>query len=92
MKVDDVLLSKLEKLSMIKIADSKKESFKNELSMIIEKMDSLQEVNTNAITLHDSHKTPMREDIPHDSQIRDKILANAPNSQDGYFVVPKILG
>ncbi|RDU62475.1 Asp-tRNA(Asn)/Glu-tRNA(Gln) amidotransferase subunit GatC [Helicobacter didelphidarum] len=91
MKVDDILLHKLEKLAMIQIQDSKREDFKNELTEIIAKMNSLQEVDTSNILLNNEQKTPMREDIPHNTYIRDDILSQAPKAQDGYFIVPKIL-
>ena len=34
---------------------------------------------------------PMREDVVTDGNIQDKILANAPRSEDGFFVVPKVV-
>ena len=92
MKVDDVLLERLEKLSMIKIDESKKESFKEELSGIIKYMDTLQEVDTSKINIEHSSATPMRDDCVVASDVRDIVLNNAPNAQDGYFIVPKIIG
>ena len=32
---------------------------------------------------------PMREDIVTDGDIQDQVLANAPRTEDGFFVVPK---
>ena len=32
---------------------------------------------------------PMREDVVTDGNIQDQVLANAPRSEDGFFVVPK---
>ena len=34
---------------------------------------------------------PMREDVISDGNIRDQVLANAPKSEDGFFVVPKVV-
>jgi aspartyl-tRNA(Asn)/glutamyl-tRNA(Gln) amidotransferase subunit C len=34
---------------------------------------------------------PMREDVVSDGNIRDKVLANAPKTEDGFFVVPKVV-
>ncbi|AQQ59026.1 glutamyl-tRNA amidotransferase [Helicobacter bilis] len=92
MFVDDKLLDKLEKLAMIHIAQEKREDFKEELSEIIAKMDSLQEVDTDSIALQKDDKTPMRPDLPEDSAIRDQILKQAPKAKDGYFIVPKVIG
>lgn len=91
MQVNDALLSKLEKLSMIKIDDSKKENFKSELSSIIAKMQNLQVVDTSDISEISSQKTPLRQDFPHNANITESILKHAPNTQDNYFIVPKIL-
>jgi aspartyl-tRNA(Asn)/glutamyl-tRNA(Gln) amidotransferase subunit C len=34
---------------------------------------------------------PMREDVVSDGNIRDAVLANAPRTEDGFFVVPKVV-
>ena len=34
-------------------------------------------------------KLPMREDVVTDGNIPDQVLANAPRTEDGFFVVPK---
>lgn len=91
MIVDDNLLDKLEKLAMIHIVPEKCEAFKGELSEIIAKMDSLQEVNTEGIALQKDDKTPMRLDLPEASAVRDQILKQAPKAKDGYFIVPKVI-
>lgn len=92
MFVDDRLLDKLEKLAMIRIAPQKRSSFKEELSAIIAKMDSLQEVDTSDIILQKDEKTPMRLDIPEHTTIREQILKQAPKEENGYFIVPKVIG
>lgn len=92
MIVDDNLLNKLEKLAMIRIEPQKRGDFKDELSAIIAKMDSLQEVNTNDISLQKDEKTPMRVDIPENAEIRNQVLNQAPKSENGYFIVPKVIG
>lgn len=92
MFVDDKLLDKLEKLAMIRIAPQKRSDFKEELSAIIAKMDSLQEVDTSGIVLQKDEKTPMRPDIPENAEIREQILQQAPKAENGYFIVPKVIG
>lgn len=92
MFVDDTLLDKLEKLAMIHIAPEKRSAFKEELSQIITKMDSLQGVNTDNITLQKNEKTPMRSDTPENSGIQGQIFKQAPKAKDNYFIVPKVIG
>jgi len=36
-------------------------------------------------------KLPMREDVVTDGGIVDKVLANAPLTEDGFFLVPKVI-
>jgi len=92
MKIDEKLLAKLEKLSMLK-ADNKEEMIKD-LNQIVEFVEILNDVNTDGIdatfnTLNTS--TPLREDIPQDNDAIKTILAHAPKVDGNYFIVPKII-
>ena len=92
MKIDEKLLAKLEKLSMIQVED--KESMINDLNQIVEFVEILNEVGTSNIeatfnTLNAA--TPMREDNPVDNDAIKTILANAPKVDGNYFIVPKII-
>ena len=92
MKIDEKLLAKLEKLSMIQVED--KESMINDLNQIVEFVEILNEVDTSNIeatfnTLNAA--TPMREDKPVDNDAIKTILANAPKVDGNYFIVPKII-
>lgn len=95
MQVDDTLLSKLEKLSFLKVADDKREEIIAQLSEIVTFVDNLGELNTEGVddkfAMGDA-QTPLREDTPScDAAINDDILKNAPNSADHFFIVPKII-
>ncbi len=95
MKFDDVMLQKLEKLSMLKIEEGKREGMIEELEKIVSFVDILGELDTEGLdpsfTTLDSG-TPMREDTPkEDPQIREIIIENAPDAKDDYFVVPSII-
>ena len=92
MKIDDKLLAKLEKLSMIKVEN--RDGMIDDLNQIVEFVEILQEVNTdnveatfNVLNL----ATPMREDIPVNNDAIKTILDNAPKTQGNYFIVPKII-
>jgi len=95
MQISDELLSKLEKLSALKIdAKNRKETIK-ELSKIVKFVEILNELDLKdeeaTFTTVDGG-TPFREDIPSTNpEIIETILANAPKSESGYFVVPKII-
>lgn len=91
MQIDDKLLSKLERLGMIEIEEGKKEEIKSQLSEILGFVDNIASLDIQTLSSKIELKTPMREDIPQDSQIQQDVLSHAPRAEDGYFIVPKII-
>jgi len=95
MQVDDALLTRLEKLSYVRIDDDKREEVLKQLSEIVSFVDNLSELNTEGVEsafAMDARATPLREDIPHaNPQISEDILQHAPQSADNFFIVPKII-
>ena len=95
MQVDEALLTKLEKLSFLKVSDEKREEIISQLSEIVSFVDNLSALDTEGIDdsfAMSSIATPLREDTPLcNAQINDDIIANAPKSADHFFVVPKII-
>lgn len=95
MIVDDETIDKLAKLSSLEIPSDKKENLKRELSEIINFVDNLKELDVSqyeATFTTVEGGTPLREDIAiQDLELAAHILNNAPQSQDGFFIVPKII-
>lgn len=95
MTVDDKLIEKLSKLSSLEIDDSRKESLKAELGDIINFVENLNEIDVSGIDATFSTVeggTALREDVSNqDLEMSNHILEHAPKSEDGYFVVPKII-
>lgn len=95
MTIDDQLLERLSKLSSLTIDESKKESLKSELSEIVNFVENLNEVNVEGISATFSTiegGTALREDVVNGSaEISEHILKHAPKSENGSFVVPKII-
>lgn len=91
--LDDGLLHRLEKLGMIEIDENKKEEIKKNFSDILGFVDNISSLDLDDIKLEAKDmKTPLREDVKqNDSSISRSILENAPDSKDGYFIVPKII-
>jgi len=92
MKIDEKLVRRLENLSMIEIED--KEKMAKDLEEIVEFVEMLNELDTESIDATFStldNPTPLREDNPVKSGIIEDVLANAPKTKDGYFIVPKII-
>ena len=93
--VDDNLIAKLAKLSSLEIDDSRKEKLKSELGDIINFVENLNEIDVSNIEATFSTiegGTPLREDVSkQDLELSNHILNHAPKSEDGYFIVPKII-
>ena len=95
MQVDDALLTRLEKLSYLKVSDDKRKTIISQLSEIVSFVNNLSELDTKNIdsnfAISDS-ATPLRDDIAScNTQINDDIIAHAPKSADHFFIVPKII-
>ncbi len=95
MKVDDKLLSRLEKLSSLKIEEEKKEEIEGQLSEIVGFVENLSKLDVSHIdatftTIKGG--TPLRADEPKsDEHISKMVIDNAPKSENGFFIVPKII-
>ena len=95
MQIDDAVLAKLEKLSHLRIDESKKEEVKEQLTGILNYIDNLNELDTSALDASFSTLdggTPLRKDTPREAtQIAKEILSHAPKAQDDFFMVPAII-
>ena len=71
------------------------DKFALQIGKILEYVDSLKRVDTEGVqpTSHAISMTnAFREDDEKESFDRDSVLANAPEKEDGNFVVPKVIG
>ena len=95
MQIDDTVLAKLEKLSHLRIDESKKEEVKEQLSGILSYIDNLNELDTQNLLASFSTLdggTPLRVDTPRASNhIAKDILLHAPKASDDFFIVPAII-
>jgi len=94
-QIDNTLLTKLEKLSHLRIDDSKKEEVMGQLTDILGYIDNLNELDTDALSASFSTLeggTPLREDRPREANdIAANILRHAPQAKDDFFIVPAII-
>ncbi|GIU01641.1 aspartyl/glutamyl-tRNA(Asn/Gln) amidotransferase subunit C [Sulfurovum sp. TSL6] len=95
MQIDNTVLEKLEKLSHLKIDDSKKEEVIEQLSGILNYVDNLNELDTETLDASFSTLeggTPLRDDSPRKANdIAKDILSHAPQAKDDFFIVPAII-
>ena len=94
MPVDKETVARIAALARIRVAEDELTRLAGELSKIIGWVEQLDEVDTAGVAPMASvvdTKLRRREDRVTDGGIRDKVLANAPESIDGFFVVPKVV-
>ena len=81
-------------LARLAVTPNEVQDYIQKLSRILEYMDQLNEVDTKDVP-PTAHPLPVsnvyRDDVPHECWSPQQALANAPQSQDGYFQVPKVL-
>lgn len=94
MQVDEKTVRRIARLARIKITDAEAQSLDKELTQIIEWVEQLDEVDTNGVepmTRVVAQKLKMRQDVVADGEKADDVTANAPLSEDHFFVVPKVV-
>mgnify|MGYP001182741071 FL=1 len=96
MSVDKDNVIKIANLSKISFKDHEIEKILVDLNQIIEWVDQLAEVDTDKISptfssFEDDKGMKKREDIVSDGDYREDITINAPNSEEGFFLVPKVI-
>ena len=82
------------KLARIAMSDAEIAELVPELNQILGWVDQLAEVDTDGVeplTAVIDLKLRLRDDVVTDGDVRDKVLANAPDAQHGFFAVPKVI-
>ncbi len=91
--VDKNWVEKIALLARLKLTEEEVETFSKQLGDILNFVEHLSDLDTSDVPpyIQKSQETPMREDKVEDSLPREEALMNAPQKEDGFFVVPKIL-
>jgi aspartyl-tRNA(Asn)/glutamyl-tRNA(Gln) amidotransferase subunit C len=94
MKIDKSTVGKIAHLSRLEYSDNEQEELVKDLNKILDWMDKLNEVNTDAVEplRHMSIEiNRFREDAVHEHLDHKKALLNAPKKDTDYFRVPKVI-
>jgi aspartyl-tRNA(Asn)/glutamyl-tRNA(Gln) amidotransferase subunit C len=94
MSVDTATVRHIARLARIAVSDAEVEALVPELNNILGWIEQLQEVDVTGVepmTAVIPNKLRMREDAVTDGGARDKVLANAPAAEHGFFAVPKVI-
>ncbi len=94
MKVDESLILRLEKLARLELSEKERTTFQGDLNNILEMVEKLSEIDTTGIEplrhVIDTVK-PWRKDKIHQPISKADALKNAPNHDEDYFKVPKVI-
>ena len=94
MQVDNALVDKLSRLSMLRFNESEKEEIRLDLEKMIDFVDKLKELDLSGIEplIHmTTHENIVRDDLPGNMISQPDALGMAPAQDGGYFTVPRVI-
>jgi aspartyl-tRNA(Asn)/glutamyl-tRNA(Gln) amidotransferase subunit C len=94
MQIDEKTVRRIARLARIKITDAEVKGLESELSGILDWVKQLDEVDTanvEPMTRVVAMKLKMREDAVTDGAIARDVTLNAPETEDQFYVVPKVV-
>ena len=94
MSVDVDTVKRVAHLARVKVTDDEASRMTGELNTILAFVEQLDEVNVNGVepltsVVHQEMKK--RADVVSDGGYPEKVVANAPASDDNFFMVPKVV-
>jgi aspartyl-tRNA(Asn)/glutamyl-tRNA(Gln) amidotransferase subunit C len=94
MAVDEATVRRIARLARIEVTDAEIAGLKGELSGILQWVEQLDEVDTAGVepmTRVVPIKLKMRDDVVTDGDKAADVVANAPMSEDDFYVVPTVV-
>ncbi len=94
MSLDKDTVKNIAYLARMRVADDKLEPLAGELSSIMNWIEQLQELDTDGVEPMASVSDvvlPQRKDAVTDGNCQAAVLKNAPDCEDGFFAVPKVV-
>ena len=94
MSIDKDKIKHTAKLARISLDENTIDSLSKDLSNIFKFIEKLNKANTENVKPLSSildQSLRLREDKVNDGNIRDQILENAPNKNEDFFIVPKVI-
>jgi len=94
MSVDLTTVKKVASLARLAVSEAEAEALVPELNGILDWVEQLGEVDVTGVqpmTAVIPNHLRLRADVVADGDVRDKVLANAPQAEHGFFAVPKVI-
>ena len=94
MSVDAATVKRIGRLARIRVEEGEVEKYQSEINAILGFVEQLEEVNVEGVEPMTS-VTPMvlrrRDDVVTDGGYPERVVANAPLTEDNFFMVPKVI-
>jgi aspartyl-tRNA(Asn)/glutamyl-tRNA(Gln) amidotransferase subunit C len=94
MSVDAATVKRIGRLARIRVEENEVEKYQGEINAILGFVEQLGEVDVEGVEPMTS-VTPMqlrrRDDVVTDGGYPEKVVANAPLTEDNFFMVPKVI-
>jgi len=94
MSVDDKTVRRIATLARIALAEDQVAPMAQELSGILSWIEQLKEIDVESVPPMTSvveHRLRMRDDVVTEGNQAEALLQNAPETEDHFFVVPRVL-
>lgn len=94
MKIDETLVRHVAKLARLRLREGEAERYAAQLGRMVEYVEQLSALDVSGLeaTAHVLEApTPFREDEPRPSLPQEEALANAPDREDPFFKVPRVI-
>ena len=94
MSVDQATVRRIAHLARIAVTEEEVPHLQGEINAILSFVEELGAVDVEGVEPMTSvipMKLPMRADVVTDGEIESLVLANAPLTEDGFFLVPKVI-
>jgi aspartyl-tRNA(Asn)/glutamyl-tRNA(Gln) amidotransferase subunit C len=94
LSVDSDTVRRIAHLARIRLEDDRIEPMREELNAILAFVEQLDEVDTQNVepmTSVVATRMRLRADVVTDGGISEDVIANAPASEDGFFMVPRVV-
>ena len=94
MSVDNDTVKKIARLARLHVSEDRRDALADELNSILSWIEELETVDTDNVeplANVTGHSLPIRDDVVSDGNKQEQVIANAPESTSGFFVVPKVV-
>ena len=95
MAIDMKDVSNIAHLARLHLSESEQQEALNSITNILKVIDGMQALDTTGVEplahANDAAAQRLRDDVVTEPNLRDKIMAIAPSSDKGLFLVPKVL-